>query len=155
MKKPILQIIFLSIGFIVLYFLFFKRILESFAPNQTQNPVLQAIRTVEDNYLELQKQLITNNTIGNQYKSTPISVLLQKTKMELNSLEEDYRAHTLTYSDVKEALKPYIKTLNGIIQENDINMRNLRIDVLLPELPNEKTSNQYPIYKSKDEYSVL
>jgi hypothetical protein len=158
MKKPI-QIIFISIVFIIVYFLFFKRVLESFdlqqqQQQQNQNPVIQAIRAVEDNYLELQKQLIANNTIGNQYKSTPIPVILQKTKMELNSLEEEYRSHTITYSDVKDALKPYIKALNGIIQENSINIRNMRIDILMPDLQQEKSSNQYPIYKSKDEYST-
>jgi len=156
--KKIIQVIFLSTVFIVVYFILFQRVLESFDPNQenqNQNPVIQAIRTVDTNYRELQKQLVNNNTIGKQYKSIPITVILQQTKQELNSLEEDYRAHTLTYSDVKKSLQPYIKTFNGIVQENNINMRNMRIDVILPTLENDKSSNQYPIYKSKDEYSEI
>jgi len=152
MKKQTIQLICISIGFIVVYFIVFKRMIEGF--NSEENPVIKAIRTVDDNYRTLQRELINSNTIGNQYKSIPITVILEKTKADLNKLENDYRAHTVTYSDVRESLKPYIKILNEIIQKDNVNMRNLRIEVVMPDLQNEQLSNQYTIYKSKDEYSA-
>jgi hypothetical protein len=115
---------------------------------------VKGMKTVLQNYNELQKQLTTANKLDTPYNSVPLSDLVNNTQQELKTMIELYLDHKATYADCKKKLKQMVKDFNEIIRLQNVNLLNLNIEMLMPELPIQKASLESPVYASQDEYGV-
>jgi len=115
---------------------------------------VKAIHVVSDNYIQLQKQLTTKKSLESLYNSKPLSGLISSNLEDLKESIELYHDRKLSYAEVKQKLKQMIKDFNEIIRIKNINLLNLTLNTLMPELPIEKSSLSSPVYKTSDEYTT-
>jgi hypothetical protein len=123
------------------------------AKDPAKEPVLEAIGKVYANYIAMETELKEKQTLETPYKNVPVSTITKNAKQTLFDIKEKYLEHEYVYNDVKTNLAPLIKQFNEIVQAKNVNLRNMLLEKLLPELSTQKTSLQSPIYKSVNEYS--
>jgi len=154
-RKRLYSILLIALGSIL--FVFFLQI-----RNQTRKQIEQfedpsavkAMKTVLQNYEELKKQLLAKNKLDTPYKDRPLSEVIGTTQQELKDMIDQYLDYKVTYAECKQTLKQMIKDFNEIIRVNNVDLLNLNIETLMPELPIEKASIQSPVYRTRDEYTA-
>jgi len=145
----IIGIVLFFTGLVVLILLN-RRPIEGFG-EETDAPAIVAIKTVLLNYANLQKELQKTNSLDKVYVSQSLQSIIDSANSSMKSLNDEYLAHIITYSDVKSGLKPHIKMFNEIVQKFNVNLYNLNVNKILPDKDPEKVSIYSATYKSQTE----